>query len=40
MSEVGPDGLLPLLRVVPVMAVAAAIGAVLAHYRGGRATGS
>ena len=40
MSEVGPEGLLPLLRMVPVMAVAAAIGAVLAHYRGGRATGS
>lgn len=40
MRDVGPESLVPLLVAVPVMAVGAAIGAVLAHYRGGRATGS
>lgn len=38
MSEVGPTDSAGLLVVVPVMAMGAAIGAVLAHYRGGRAT--
>lgn len=37
MAEVGPTDLAGLLVAVPVMAVGAGIGAVLAHYRGGRA---
>lgn len=38
MADVGPPMLTPLLVAVPVLAVGAAIGAVLAHYRGPRAT--
>ncbi|GAA1752399.1 cell division protein PerM [Aeromicrobium alkaliterrae] len=38
MAEVGPESLLGLLAVLPFLAVAAAVGAVAAHYRGGRAT--
>ncbi len=38
MADVGPGSLPGLLVAVPVMAVAAAVGAVAAHYRGGRAS--
>lgn len=36
MADVGPPVMTPLLVAVPVLAVGAALGAVLAHYRGGR----
>ncbi|WP_159085903.1 DUF6350 family protein [Aeromicrobium chenweiae] len=38
MADAGPPLLTPLLVAVPVMAVGGAIGAVLNHYRGGRAS--
>ena len=37
MADVGPPTFTPLLLAVPVMAVGGALGAVLKHYRGGRA---
>jgi hypothetical protein len=37
MADAGPPAFTPLLLAVPVMAVGGALGAVLAHYRGGRA---
>lgn len=36
MADAGPPVLTPLLVAVPVLAVGGALGAVLAHYRGGR----
>ena len=38
MADAGPPTLTPLLVAVPVMALGGALGAVLAHYRGTRAT--
>jgi hypothetical protein len=38
MADAGPPALTPLLVAVPVMAVGGALGAALAHYRGGRAS--
>jgi hypothetical protein len=38
MAETGPPVFMPLLIAVPVMALGGALGAVLAHYRGTRAT--
>ncbi len=38
MAEAGPPALTPLLVAVPVMALGGALGAMLSHYRGGRAT--
>ncbi|TXL57269.1 cell division protein PerM [Aeromicrobium terrae] len=40
MADAGPPAFTPLLVAVPVLAVGGALGAVLAHYRGGRALGS
>jgi hypothetical protein len=40
MADAGPPPFTPLLVAVPVLAVGGALGAVLAHYRGGRAHGS
>ena len=37
MADAGPPAFTPLLIAVPVMAVGGALGAVLKHYRGGRA---
>ena len=37
MADAGPPAFTPLLLAVPVMAVGGALGAVLKHYRGGRA---
>lgn len=37
MAEAGPPAFTPLLLALPVMAVGGALGAVLKHYRGGRA---
>ena len=38
MADAGPPAFTPLLVAVPLMAVGGALGAVLAHYRGGRAS--
>jgi hypothetical protein len=37
MADAGPPAFMPLLIAVPIMAVGGALGAVLKHYRGGRA---
>ncbi len=37
MADAGPPALTPLLVAVPVMALGGALGAMLSHYRGGRA---
>jgi hypothetical protein len=38
MADAGPPALMPLLVAVPVMALGGALGSVLSHYRGTRAT--